>query len=334
MICPKSLTLTAALALAACGGTTATDTTDDTSDTNVADDGFNGAASAADFTCFTPAGTFDAVTWATQGTPKAASTVTVNGLVNDFEQEEPRTSRVVSLWYDDTVEAGSPDITQENDSSAKVTLADTPTCQPLSWLVAEKTGLEEAKDTFKAHQIYGEGSGGTFDAEFDSVSIDTYRLIPTIVGISIDPTKGVIAGTMYDCSRDPDTQPSVDAGKVEGVRIRVKDLQGNEPTGIDIKYFVENFPDRDQPWTSEDGLWGAFNVEPGVWRVEAYAKIDGEEVVLGGTQLTTYADSINIANIYAGFPDGVKYPEACLTDDGDAGDSGGGGDTGDSGSSQ
>lgn len=307
---------TLALFAACAGGTDATDNTDDT-DTQDTDDELDPTerplteAPKGDLSCFTPATTFDAVVWApTQDPVEMAGTVSVDGVVNDFEQEEPRSGRTVSLWFDDSVD-GTADVSSNVDTQGNVAV-EVPACQPVAWGTKEITGLNEAKPTFKAHQVYGQGSGGSLEAEFQSVSNDTYLLIPTILNIPIDPTKGIIAGTMYDCSRDPDTLPSVDTGKVEGIRVRVTDLAGNAVPGVKISYFTENFPDRDQPYSSADGLWGAFNVPEGEFRVEAYGLVDGEEKVLGATTLRGYADSINIANIWAGYSDGVKYPAACV----------------------
>jgi len=73
--------------------------------------------------------------------------------------------------------------------------------------------------------------------------------------------------------------------------------------------------------TSADGLWGVFNVPEGTWRIELWGLVGGDEVLLGATTAKVYPDSINIANIFSGYGDGVKYPATCLGD--------GGGDTDD-----
>jgi len=76
---------------------------------------------------------------------------------------------------------------------------------------------------------------------------------------------------------------------------------------------VDSFPTRDQPVISEDGLWLAANVPAGHWEVQLWGLIDGVETHLGSTALVTIADSINIANIYSGYGDGVRLPDSCLT---------------------
>ncbi len=322
----RLIPLVSALSLACDGGS------DDGggTDTQETDDGGGSAsgldltvAATGDFGCFTPTQSFDATTWLTQSGVQSPGTVTVDGVVVDFEKDEPRARRDVTLWYgDDVSQTSDAQGSVGAETSGAVTFADTPTCQPIAYLVEEEAGLDQSKPTYKAHQIYGPGSGGRIDGEFTSVSNDTYSLIPTIFGVDLDPAKGVIAGTAYDCTRDPDTLPSNDAGKIQNAKVRVTDLQGNVQTDIVGRYFVDSFPTKNQPHTSADGLWGVFNLPPGTWRVELWGLVGGEEALLGATTAEVYADSINIANIFSGYSDGVKYPEACLDGGTDTGDTG------------
>ena len=112
-------------------------------------------------------------------------------------------------------------------------------------------------------------------------------------------------------SRDPAQLSDDDAGKIEGVQVVVYDADGNIPDTLQVNYFVESFPAREQTATSADGLWVASNVPPGDLRVEMWGQVGGELVLLGATELKSEADSINIANIFAGYGDGVKYPASC-----------------------
>ena len=188
-----------------------------------------------------------------------------------------------------------------------------PSCQPLSYLALRNPALDDAKPTYKAHQVYPPEDG--FDAEFTTVSIATYLLIPSVLGISPDVDKSIISGTAFDCTRQPETLSDIDDGKVANAWVRVRDTDGNVPDGVDVHYFIDGsdgpFPDRDLFATSENGLWTAINVPVGEYVVEMWGEVDGESVILGSTQLTSVADSINIANIYAGY-EGVKYPGSCF----------------------
>jgi hypothetical protein len=179
-----------------------------------------------------------------------------------------------------------------------------PTCEPFTYKTATNPDLEQTVDTFEAHQIFGPDADGTVDSEYNSVSDATYKIIPSLLGVSVDPDKGVIAGTAFDCA---DTD-------IEGAQVVVKDAAGNIPESLVVKYFVDKFPNRDQPYTSPDGLWTAINVPEGDWTVEMYVYDSASSTnrLIGSTVLTVYANSINISNIYTGYSDGVKYPAECL----------------------
>ena len=94
----------------------------------------------------------------------------------------------------------------------------------------------------------------------------------------------------------------------------VHDGAGNIPEGVVVKYFVDDFPKRDQPYTSEDGLWIIMDVPEGNWTVDGYvADGMGDFSLVASTQLRVLPDSINISSIYTGLSDGIKMPEQCLT---------------------
>jgi hypothetical protein len=271
-----------------------------------------------DFTCLTPSADYDAITWLTQSIdPLLVLPVTVDGQVNDFQDDEDpaRGETTVSLWYDDNP-SGTPDASAQTDNTEEnlgELEIDALSCQPTAYLALRNPALEDAKPTYKAHQVYPPFDD--FEAEFTTVSISTYLLIPSVLGISPDTAKSIVSGTAFDCTRQPETLSDIDDGKVENAWVKVKDMEGNEPPGVLVHYFIEGvdgpFPDRDLHATSENGIWTAINVPVGQHRVEMWGLVDGEEVILGSTTLTSVADSINIANIFAGY-EGVKYPGSCL----------------------
>lgn len=305
------------LVLGACdGGEDAKATTDDTDDTENPGSTENELsltdAPTGDFSCFTPTTAYDTTTWLTQTVDEAkrGQSRSVAGVVNDFETEEPRTHVEVRLWNDDVIE-GPPDVFQQADPTGNVNIQ-APVCQAISYLSYPDQALDEARSTYKAHQVYGY-TEGTVSAEYISVSNDTYNVVPAILGITPDDNKSIIAGTAFDCTRSPDTLSEIDAGKVENVEIVIRNLDGSKPAGVQVRYFVENFPDRDQEHTSADGLWTAVNVPAGDIRVEMWGLVGGEPKILGSTQLRSEAGSINIANVFGGY-NGVKYPDSCLVE--------------------
>ena len=269
-------------------------------------------ASGGGLACFTPGSDWETTSWLSQDVDSArVGIAAVNATVTDFETEESVPEPTVDLWYADAV-SGIPDTTVTGDVGGLLSI-DTPACDPHTYRVATNPNVVETKTTYKAHNITGPDDGAR-TADFLSVSDITYRLIPTLLGVAVDTDKAIIAGTMFGCGRNPALPSEDDTEKVEGVQVIVYDDAGNIPPEMQINYFTERFPNRDQLHTSPDGLWVASNVPPGRLRVEAWGLIDGTLTLVGATVLDSEADSINIANIFAGYGDGVKYPASCLLD--------------------
>lgn len=310
------------IGMAACtGGDKAPDDMGDGGGDTDADDGVVGfddfidLADAPDITgdasCFQPGADWASTTWLTQA-PTAGGEFPLTGLVEDFESGDPvDVPATVQLWYSDDA-SGSSDVSATTDVSGIVTFDAVPTCQTMTYKVTTDPVLDETKTTFKAHQVYSPPAGGTIsDATFLSVSSTTYQLIPSILGVSIDDDRAVIAGTAFDCTRDPSLPTDDDSGKIEGAQVIVYDENGQIPPSLTVNYFVDDFPNRDQQHTSPDGLWVASNVPAGNLRVEMWAKVAGTPTLLGATHILSEAGSINIANIFTGYGDGVKYPSVC-----------------------
>jgi hypothetical protein len=318
----RTLRFSSLLLALACTGTTDpknsdTDIDDTDTDTTIVDDVERDPV-VGDFTCFTPSNDYESITWLTQSVdPSLVLTVMIDGQVNDFQDDETpaRGETTVSLWYDDTTN-GTPDASAQTDNSddnlGEVDI-EAQSCQPATYLALRNPSLDDAKPTYKAHQVYQPFDGT--EAEFTTVSISTYLLIPSVLGVSPEPAKSIVSGTAFDCTRAPETLSDIDAGKVPNAWVKITDSDGNEPPGTSTHYFIDGtdgpFPDRDLHATSENGIWTIINVPVGEHRVELWGEIDGDDVILGSTLVSSVADSINIANIYAGF-EAIKYPGACL----------------------
>jgi hypothetical protein len=237
--------------------------------------------------------------WLTQTPDPALQTVVPTSIiVNDFQSDEPVPDATTTVWFADDV-TGTPDAVGVTDVGGIVSL-DLKRCVGLSYKTGTDPDLEQTKDTYEAHQMIPADLSGNQD--FNSVSDTTYKIIPSLLGISPDLDKGIIAGTAFDCNEDP----------IENAQVIVVDDDGNIPQKLIVKYFVDSFPNRDQPDTSPDGLWVAINVPEGTWNVQMWTVRDGTLVLSGQTRVQSYADSINIGNAYSGFGDGVKYPDSCL----------------------
>ena len=291
----------AALVLVGCGKT-GTDDSGDTDDTDVVDtssdltfeDFINVQTEATgDFTCHA-----GGEPWLTQTVdPAKQVTSSINVFVEDFESEAAVPDASVTVWFADDV-SGTPDGVGISDQDGFVTM-DMARCQGVSYKTYTDPDLELTKDTYEAHQMI---DADATQISFNSVSDTTYKIIPSLLGISPEDGAGIIAGTAFDCNEDD----------IEFAQVIVVDDAGNIPPNLIVKYFVDSFPNRDQPNTSADGLWVAINVPPGAWNVQMWTVRGGELVLSGQTRVQSYADSINIGNVYTGFGDGVKLPESCL----------------------
>jgi hypothetical protein len=252
-----------------------------------------------DIACYEPG-----TDWLSQTVDEAkVADRSLEGLIEDFEDEIGVNEVDLEIWLSDSF-SGAADISAQSNSAGDVTV-EVPTCAAMADKTSTPPGEERTVDTYEAHQIYGYvDEGGTLEDNFNSVSAATYVLIPSLLGVSMDDDKSVIAGTAYGCDGQP----------LENAQIVVVDDDGNIPESLVTNYFVDSWPVRDQPHTSEDGLWVAMNVPVGGWTIELYGLVGGETVLLGATRLVTFAGGINISNIYTGYGDGVYYPESCLAE--------------------
>ena len=238
-------------------------------------------------------------TWATQTVAADVSQVSsLTGAVIDFESDEPVEEATVELFYGNTV-YGAPDQVYTSDGSGNFS-GEVPVCTPYSYRVSTDPDIGLTKVTIESSQI--EGASST-SSEYNSVSLDTYNVIPALLGISPDIDKGIVAGTAYDC----------EGNALEFAQVVVTDTEGNIPESQVVRYFVENFPSRTQEWTSEDGLFIAINIPEGDWLVNMYVSDGaGGHLLMAQSPVKVFADSINISSAYTSFGDGVRYPDSCL----------------------
>lgn len=243
---------------------------------------------------------FDGTNWGLGQTVDPAyadAMVTLTGTISDFQEDEPVEGASLKFWFNDNI-SGTPDISAESDASGQTTQT-VPACMPLAYETYTPPEWEKTKDTYEVHQVYSPTE--TSDT-WNSVSVATSRLIPSLLGLTWDPATGIIAGTAYDCNEDP----------IQNAQVYIHDASGNAPDTMQIRYFANGLPNSDQPYTNDDGLFSAVNVPVGDWIVEVWA-YDGTQLVkLGATELAIRADSVNISNVYTGIEDGVFLPSSCL----------------------
>jgi hypothetical protein len=252
-----------------------------------------------DISCFEPGSD-----WLSQTVAKdKIATRTLEGMIEDFEDEIGVDDVDLEIWFDDTFD-GDADANAVSNTVGDV-VVELPTCTALSYRTSSPAEEERTVDTYEAHQIYGfVEEGELLDDNFNSVSSSTYVLIPSLLGVSMDDDKAVVAGTAYGCDGEP----------LQNAQVVVVDANGDIPESLVVNYFMESWPVREQPHTSEDGLWVAMNVPEGTWTVQLYGLVGGEEVLIGATQLETFGNSVNVSNIYTGYGDGVYFPASCLAE--------------------
>ncbi|MGC6508364.1 MAG: hypothetical protein ACON4U_08090 [Myxococcota bacterium] len=310
------------LLLCACGGDKGSDT--DTNDTNSStDDRFSEfvyvtEAPTGELSCFT--GGAEANSWIEDTvSADAIQDATLSGEVIDFETDDPVEEASVDIFFSNSM-SGSADISAESDSAGSFSVSGFKTCTAYAYRTYTDPALGDTKVTIQANRI--EGNSTDISSSFNSVSAATYAVIPSLLGVSPDVDKGVVAGTAYDCNGDA----------YSGAQVVVRDADGNIPESLVVKYFVDDFPNRNQEWTSDDGLFVAINVPEGDWVIETWVSDEaGGHILMGEAPVQVYADSINLSNVYVGYNTALSFPDSCL---GDAPvDTGNPEDTGDTGGS-
>jgi hypothetical protein len=273
-----------------------------------ADGGGNGGGVFEDFISVTdePTGDLSCFTGSLGTEAPAAGCVaqrSMAGEVLDFQEDDPVDEAQVEFFFEDGI-FGPADTTVTSDANGFFNV-EADTCSPFTYRISTDPVLDATKVTIESHDVLpNKGAINPVSHELQSVSSTTYALIPTLLGVSPDVDKGIVAGRAYDCA----------GGNLQGLQVMIEDASGNIPSDVVAKYFIDDFPNRNQPYTSEDGLWILMDVPTGDWIVKGYVADGlGGHTMIARTELKVLADSINISSIYAGISDGVKMPEDCLS---------------------
>lgn len=228
--------------------------------------------------------------------------VTLNGTVQDFQEETPVAQADVELYFGDSI-SGEVSVSTKADANGAFT-ASVPACTPLGYKTSTPVQWDQTKDTYEVHQIWEHDASGTISETVNSVSVATAKIIPAMLGQDWDSANtGIIAGTAFDCNEDP----------IDNAQVVVKSKDG-VVQNANIYYFKDSFPNQTELDTSPDGLWVAVNVPAGTWNVEMYVWDEAAKTqkLIGSTSLEVKANSVNISNIYTGHDDGIAYPPSCI----------------------
>lgn len=199
---------------------------------------------------------------------------TLSGTLVDFQTRQPINGALVQVLDNSTGEAIPVCTTSANGT---VTLSGIPATMA-------KVGLRNTmlgnKDTYQFNMALN-ASGEVLWL----VSETTYTLAPMAAGLTVDPTKGAVAGGVYFVNATSQEEP-VGCAAV------------STDQGGDIRYFGDD----GMPTTIanqakvnvNNGYFLAVNIAPGV--TEVTAEVGATEV--GSTSIVTFANSICISNVY------------------------------------
>jgi len=235
--------------------------------------------------------------------------------VRDFSEGDEIVGAKALVWSNnDPSDEGAADFQflTGTDVDGLVTVDDglINSCEPFAYKVWTEWEPPETMPTYQMGLILAPvGHPEWNDFEMISVSYATYQIIPLSLAIQPDETKGLAAGRFYDCNNDP----------IENGQVLVVDDDGNKADDVFVRYFVEELPDRDQPDTSEDGLFGAIDVPPGPWNLQLWGvldagmpecptdEVDGRCMIAQG-RVYVIPNSVNVANAEL-----KPYPDSCYT---------------------
>jgi hypothetical protein len=228
-------------------------------------------------------------------------TVTATLYVEDFEEDETVEGATVDLYFDNVVD-DTPDRTvgPTNAVGEVAGVAGFPARGLIAYKVHGGSLPDHAVRTTIEYDVETpDADGGRVRAL--SVSDNTYRLIPTVLGITPLPTHGIVAGLFEGCP------PGNDA--VEGVVVRMLNGSGEDchalnPRECYSRYFREETPARidNQPYSSPDGLYGVVQVPAGTWTLEVRGRLTSATTeypfdLLGRKVVRSIPDSIVIVDV-------------------------------------
>ena len=233
--------------------------------------------------------------------PPEGTFVTATIYVEDFEDDYRVEGATIDLFLDNTVD--TPDATigpTDVNGSFLVTpaIAELPAGRAIAYRVHAGDLPAGAVRTTIEYDVRIPAVDGE-EVRFLSVSDSTYRLIPTILGITPDASHGIIAGEFGDCSTN----------SVEGVVARLvndsdRDCHDLNPRECYSRYFVDDFPTRidNQTFSSPDGLYAIAQVAPGEWDLEILGRLSASSAeypfdLLGSKRVNCIADSIVIVDV-------------------------------------
>lgn len=208
-----------------------------------------------------------------------ATDTDVTGVVEDFEEGFPVEGVTVAVFasYADLA-ADTPFATSApSDINGGYTVGVPANVQRLHYKMIDPTG----QDYFDTMELEDPVAGmapdppQTTGKDRKAVSWATVDKVPGMIGIARIEGRGIVAGTVYDCSRD----------HVEHAALRVYDGPASDPNRVQLSiwdgssrnsfYFSDDLPSRLQDFTNPEGQFLTANLVPGgTVTLEIWGRLD------------------------------------------------------------
>jgi hypothetical protein len=215
--------------------------------------------------------------------------VTVSGAINDFQSKRPLKPGAVLNIVDNATGKPTGACTVAGADGAVSFVV------PRGEKIGVATSAKGQKDTYQYHlQWPGEFATGvtatadTFTTDFLSVSEITSQLIPGIIGVELDLTKGIVAGTVYKSEQ----REAVD---YEDVEMRVRISAENEAFYFDNGGLPTSRENQDA-LNAANGLFVVFDVPTGTSQTLEF-EFAGEVSATTNNTFVAFPNSVAISSI-------------------------------------
>jgi hypothetical protein len=225
---------------------------------------------------------------------------TIGGTVLDFLSENPIPGASVEALDDSTGESFDPAVTGTSDGEGKIQLT-LPVDYALETVGIRVLNSPEHKPTVQYHFVVG-----LTDERFLAISVTTFGLMSTLLGLDPDPAKGHASGAVY--WGDPTNENPIGCAEVTMTAPSDGVFYFNNlslPThGRDIT--TPGDPQNGEGTNPENGYFVGINADPGS-NITITANADGAVSTAVIPQL--FADTVCIATVYYSTDDYSENPQ-------------------------
>ena len=225
--------------------------------------------------------------------PAAPSQDTVvSGVIKDFQNSYPVKGATVSVYFDASQVVAKQPVASStsSDEMGNFTITVPKGHYRVIWGNTGGKAITSSgsmQDTIDAYEF-----GVAFDdKQRAAVTTSTRDAIPGLVNVIPDPSLGVLAGSVRDCTK----------ATVGGAVVEVT-MTSAAWDAASLTFYFKNIggqtlPLLSQHWTSDVGLFAALNVPPGTATETAQVELNGKLTTVGTNSIPVIAGAITIADI-------------------------------------